>query len=214
MKKFLFLAVSLIVASVGIVSCDDDETYAEQKEREAKRIRQWIASHDIDVISMSDFLKDTITNNPDCGPDSTRNEYVLFADNGVYMQIVKRGGGEVMGPDALWYMNAEFVEVYVGTGDTMTMNHFQHEPDKLYIKRKGGNYTASFLSGVMANVYGTTVPSSWIMPFPYIKPGMLGGASKVRLIVPHNQGTQTASSNVYPTFYEITFTPQKFNGND
>ena len=214
MKKFLFLAVSLIVASVGIVSCDDDETYAEQKEREAKRIRQWIASHDIDVMSMSDFLKDTITNNPDCGPDSTRNEYVLFADNGVYMQIVKRGGGEVMGPDALWYMNAEFVEVYVGTGDTMTMNHFQHEPDKLYIKRKGGNYTASFLSGVMANVYGTTVPSSWIMPFPYIKPGMLGGASKVRLIVPHNQGTQTASSNVYPTFYEITFTPQKFNGND
>lgn len=214
MKKLLFLAISLMVASVGIVSCNDDETYAEQKEREAKRIRQWIDSHNIDVISISDFLKDTITNNPDCGPDSTRNEYVLFADNGVYMQIVKRGGGQVMGPDALWYMNAEFVEIYVGTGDTMTMNHFQHEPDKLYVRRTGGNYTASFLSGVMANTYGTTVPSSWIMPFPYIKPGMLGGASKVRLIVPHNQGTQTAASNVYPTFYEITFTPQKFNGND
>lgn len=214
MKKLLFLAISLMVASVGIVSCNDDETYAEQKEREAKRIRQWIDNHNIDVISISDFLKDTITNNPDCGPDSTRNEYVLFADNGVYMQIVKRGGGQVMGPDALWYMNAEFVEIYVGTGDTMTMNHFQHEPDKLYVRRTGGNYTASFLSGVMANTYGTTVPSSWIMPFPYIKPGMLGGASKVRLIVPHNQGTQTAASNVYPTFYEITFTPQKFNGND
>ena len=130
------------------------------------------------------------------------------------MQIVKRGGGQVMGPDELWYMNAEFVEVYVATGDTMTMNLFQHEPDKFYVKRTGGNYTASFLSGVMANAYGTTVPSAWIMPFPYIKPGMLGGASKVRLIVPHNQGTQTASANVYPTFYEITITPQKYNGND
>ena len=97
----------------------------------------------------------------------------------------------------------------------MTMNHFQHEPDKFYIKRTGGNYTASFLSGVMSNVYGNTVPSAWLMPFPYIKPGMLSSASKVRLIVPHNQGTQTAAaSNVYPTFYEITFTPQKFNGND
>lgn len=214
MKKLLFLAISLLVASAGFISCDDDDTYAEQKEREAKRIRKWIENHNIDVISISDFLKDTITNNPDTGPDSTRNEYVLFADNGVYMQIVNRGGGQVMGTDAIWYMNAEFVEVYVGTGDTMTMNHFQHEPDKFYIKRTGGNYTASFLSGVMSSVYGNTVPSAWIMPFPYIKPGMLSSASKVRLIVPHNQGTQTAASNVYPTFYEITFTPQKFNGND
>ena len=214
MKKYLFLVISLLVASVGFMSCDDDETYAEQKEREAKRIRKWIETHNIDVISISDFLKDTITNNPETGPDSTRNEYVLFADNGVYMQIVKRGGGQIMGPDALWYMNAEYVEIYVGTGDTMTLNHFQHEPDKFYIQRTGGNYTASFLSGVMSSVYGSTVPSSWIMPFPYIKPGMLGSASKVRLIVPHNQGTQTAASNVYPTFYEITFTPQKFNGND
>lgn len=214
MKKLLFLAISLLVASAGFISCDDDDTYAEQKEREAKRIRKWIENHNIDVISISDFLKDTITNNPDTGPDSTRNEYVLFADNGVYMQIVNRGGGQVMGTDAIWYMNAEFVEVYVGTGDTMTMNHFQHEPDKFYIKRTGGNYTASFLSGVMSNVYGNTVPSAWLMPFPYIKPGMLSSASKVRLIVPHNQGTQTAASNVYPTFYEITFTPQKFNGND
>ena len=214
MKKYLFLAISLLVASVGFMSCDDDETYAEQKEREAKRIRKWIETHNIDVISISDFLKDTITNNPETGPDSTRNEYVLFADNGVYMQIVKRGGGQIMGPDALWYMNAEYVEIYVGTGDTMTLNHFQHEPDKFYIQRTGGNYTASFLSGVMSNVYGNTVPSAWLMPFPYIKPGMLSSASKVRLIVPHNQGTQTAASNVYPTFYEITFTPQKFNGND
>ena len=63
------------------MSCDDDETYAEQKEREAKRIRKWIETHNIDVISISDFLKDTITNNPETGPDSTRNEYVLFADN-------------------------------------------------------------------------------------------------------------------------------------
>ena len=214
MKKILYLVLSVVLASFSFISCNDDDTYADQKEREAKRIRKWIDNHNIDVISISEFLKDTVTNNPFTGPDSTRNEYVLFADNGVYMQIIKRGEGRILGADETWYMNAKYIEVYVATGDTMTMNLFQQEPDKFYVKRTGGNYTASFLSGIMSNAYGNTVPSSWIMAFPYIKPGMLGAAAKVRLIVPHNQGTQTAASNVYPTFYEITFSPQEYNGND
>ena len=54
------------------MSCNDEETYADQKKREAERIKNWIAQKNIDVISLSDFLKDTITN-PETGPDKTRN---------------------------------------------------------------------------------------------------------------------------------------------
>ena len=209
MKKILYLAVSLVVASVAFTSCDDEETYAEQKEREAKQINNWIRQHNIKEITMTEFLRDTIT-------DVAKNEYVVFPDNGVYMQIVKRGGGSAVEPGETKNMNARFVEIYVSSGDTISMNLFQSEPDVFYVKRTGDNYSASFITGtggtssIMARLYGYSVPNAWLMPFPYIKPGMLDGAAKVRLIVPHNQGTQTAAANVYPTFYEITISSQKW----
>ena len=80
----MYLAVLFVVASASVISCDDEETYAEQKEREARQIENWISQHNIREISMTEFLRDTVT-------DVDRNEYVLFSDNGVYMQIVKRG---------------------------------------------------------------------------------------------------------------------------
>ena len=211
MNKILYLVFSILSVSLLMTSCNDEETYADQKEREAKNIMQWISDHNIDVISLSDFLKDTITNNPETGPDTTRNEYVLFEDNGVYMQIVRRGTGTIMGSDETWFMNARYEEIYIPNGSTLSLNRFNSEPDLFYVTRTGGNYTASFQSGVMANKYGTSVPSSWIMVMPYIKPLRLNGesAAKVRLIVPHNEGTQNAAQNVYPTFYEIIITKKQ-----
>lgn len=212
MKKFLYLATLLALVQLTAVSCDDEETYADQKERENKQIDQYLKDNRIDVISMAEFLKDTITNNPETGPDTTRNEYVLFSDNGVYMQIIRRGEGRPIESGEQWNMNARYVEKYVSTSTLMTMNLYQHEPDVFYLKRTGGNYTASFTSGVMSQTYGNSVPNAWIMTFPYIRPGFPQGlpAAKVRLIVPHNQGTQTAASSVYPTFYEITISTQKW----
>ena len=213
MRCFYYLALSLVFCAV-LSSCDDEETYADQKEREANQINKWLDDHGIDVISMSDFLKDTITDNPETGPDYSRNEYVLFSDNGVYMQLVRRGDGRMISPGEIWNMNARFLERYIGTGDTMTMNLFEREPDQFYVQRRGDNYTASFTSGIMMSAYGNSVPNAWIMTFPFIKPkGVLNDSTsaKVRIIVPHNQGTQNAASNVYPTFYEITITKQKNN---
>lgn len=216
MKKILYIAVAILASSVAFISCDDEETYADQKEREARQIRKWISDNDIDVISLSDFLKDTVTNNPETGPDFTRNEYVLFEDNGVYMQIVRRGTGKIMQSGDRWKMNARYVERYVSNGDTLSMNHYSSdsEPDVMFVERTGDNYTARFLSGVMYKMYSSpAVPSAWIMVMPYIKPKLLNGESSalVRLIVPHNQGTQTASANVYPTFYEIIISKQQNN---
>jgi hypothetical protein len=200
-----------IVLSSLFASCkDDEETYAEQKEREAKQVRTRLDNHDIDVISLSDFLKDTITNNPETGPDSTRNEYVLFEDNGVYMQIVRRGEGRIMESGEQWYMNARYVEVYLGSNDTLTMNIYQQNPDVFSVSRDGASYSAFFTSGIMPTAYGTSVPNAWIMTMPYIKPVLLNGQSaKVRIIAPHNQGTQNAAQRVYPAFYEIVLTKQK-----
>ena len=213
MKKLLYLSLFLIASSSVLMSCNDEETYADQKKREAERIKNWIAQEDIDVISLSDFLKDTITNNPETGPDKTRNEYVLFDDNGIYMQIVRRGDGRLMEAGEIWYMNARYVEQYIDAGDTLSMNLYQQVPDVFYVKRTGGNYTASFDSGIMSIKYDNFVPNAWIMLFSYIKPDLLNGesAAKVRLIVPHNQGTQFAASNVFPTFYEIIISKQKYN---
>lgn len=211
MKKLTYILLGLVAVSSLLFSCkEDEETYADQKEREAKQVRAWLDTHDVDVITLKEFLQDTITNNPETGPDKTRNEYVLFEDNGVYMQIVRRGEGRLLGPDEIWYMNARYVETYVGTGDTMTMNLYQQDPDVFYVKRTGDNYTASFSSGIMSLRYGYSVPSAWLMAMPFIKPVLLNGQSaKIRLIAPHNQGTQAAASSVYPAFYEIVITKQQ-----
>jgi len=213
MKKLILAVLSLLAISSVLSSCKEEEmTYAEQKERETQQVRDWLDKHDIDVISMRDFLMDTITNNPETGPDSSHNEYVLFEDNGVYMQIVRRGNDRKMNAGDTWKMNARYAEVYVGTGDTLTMNRFQLEPDVFAVIRTGDKYTASFKSGIMSRSYGNSVPNSWIMTMPFIKPGVLNSdGAKVRIIAPHNQGTQTAAQNVYPTFYEITITKQKNN---
>ena len=214
MNKLIYIALGVLTASFALSSCgDDEETYADQKKREAKQINNWISKQEIDVISLSDFLKDTITNNPETGPDKKRNEYVLFEDNGVYMQIIRRGDGRIMEKGDIWYMNARYLELYVDDGDTLSMNLYQQVPDVFYVKCTGGNYTSSFTSGIMTLQYGSSVPNAWLMTLPYIKPGILNGesAAKVRLIAPHNQGTQTAAASVYPVFYEIIISKQKNN---
>jgi len=211
MKKLIFAVLGLVAFSSVLTSCkEDEETYAEQKEREAKQVRAWLDSHNVDVISIQEFLKDTITDNPITGPDTTRNEYVLFEDNGVYMQIIRRGEGRQISAGETWYLNARYVESYVGSGDTLTMNLFQQDPDVFYVKRTGDTYSGSFLSGIMTRAYGNSVPNSWLMTMPFIKPALYNGNSaKVRIIAPHNQGTQTAAGSVYPAFYEITITKPK-----
>ena len=82
-------------------------------------------------------------------------------------------------------------------------------PDLMKVSRTSGSYTASFTSGVMYTVYGATVPAGWLVPLPYVKVGRPEAAgeecAKVRLIVPHSQGHATASSNVMPYYYVVTF---------
>ena len=61
----------------------------------------------------------------------------------------------------------------------------------------------------MSNEGSTSVPGGWLVPLNYVKIGRPENegeeTAKVRLIVPHSQGTADASSSVTPYYYEITY---------
>ena len=86
--------------------------------------------------------------------------------------------------------------------------------DKMSVYRNGTTITASFVSGMMYTFHSSSsVPSGWLVPLNYINIGRpekeTDEIAKVRLIVPHSQGTAEATSSVYPCFYEITYVREK-----
>lgn len=89
MKKINFLLV-VLAAVLAFSSCNKTETYADQLERETEAINSFIVKKGIKVISEEQFAKQGNTT------DTTKNQYVLFPNTGVYMQIVEKGTGEVI----------------------------------------------------------------------------------------------------------------------
>jgi hypothetical protein len=128
------------------------------------------------------------------------------------MQVVKRGDGSVL-EDGRYEVLARYVESEInddGSLDTLTLNNVMNvsvTPDEFTMTVSGTSYSASFSSGIMASYWSSTsVPSGWLVPFKYIKPGRSNGSrAKVKLIVPHSEGTSNATSYVMPCFYEITY---------
>ncbi len=208
MNKLSYLL--LVFFSLGLVfqACDDSETYAEKKEKERKWIKNYISKNNIKVISEEEFKQnDSIT-------DVSQNEYVYFEDQGVYMQVVKRGEGEVMQDDERSVFLLRFIEGVVETGDTLSSSNLigTNSYDVMVCSKSNGELTASFTQGNMLSNYGQTVPTGWLIPLNYIKPDVqLPNASiaRVKLIVPHSAGHRTASSYVTPYFYEITYQRQR-----
>ena len=88
------LAVITAGISLCMTGCNDDETYADQKEKEKNAISRFLEDNPfcgkINVISESQFYaQDSIT-------DTARNEYVKFNEDGIYMQIIRKGEGPTM----------------------------------------------------------------------------------------------------------------------
>lgn len=86
MKRF-FIACLTLTAIMFVSSCNDYETYAEQTEKERNAIREFIADRNINVITEATFKEQGNTT------DVSKNEFVLFDNTGVYMQIVRKGCG-------------------------------------------------------------------------------------------------------------------------
>ena len=75
----------MMVCGLGLAiqSCNDGKTYAELKEEERDAIQRFIELNEIKVIDEEQFeAQDSTTN-------VSANEYVLFDESGIYMQVSK-----------------------------------------------------------------------------------------------------------------------------
>ncbi len=208
MKK-IQIAIIAIIGIVALASCSNSETYADQKKKERTAINKLIADSTINVISESTF------NAQDSMTDVSKNQYVLFESSGVYMQIIRKGCGEKIKDGETVTVLCRFTEYNLLQGaDSVQLSNMGTSwlVDKIMVKRNSGTFTASFdkNSSLMYTAYSSAaVPNGWLIPLSYInigRPTKEGDEiAKVKLIVPHSQGQQYASQNVYPCLYELTF---------
>jgi hypothetical protein len=200
MKKILSLLIAVAGMSV-LFSCNNYETYADQKEKERDAINKFISDRGINVISEETFhAQNDVTNN---------NEYVYMNNTGVYMNIERRGAGKPLQDKETCELFIRFAEYSVFDTTKVVTNKFTiYDPDIMNVSRTGTTYTASFTYGTMISTYGASVPSGWLVPIKYINVGSSTEnemISLVKLIIPHTQGHTVASGNVTPYYYEISF---------
>ncbi len=212
MKQTIWALVALCGMTM-FFSCDNGETYADMKEREKNAINRFIKDHDIKVITQEQFLAQDSTTNLE------ENEFVLFNEDGIYMQIEARGEGKSMVEMAKEQSKdstisktilCRFFEYDIEGGDTITTNQYSSSiVDKMLVKyiHRSRRYQASFTEGKMVEKYrSSVVPQGWIKPFDYIRlTRNAGKIAKIRIIVPHSSGTSNASGYVLPMYYEISY---------
>lgn len=216
-KNYLLLAVTGLIM-LALQSCNNGKTYAEMKEEEADAINKYILENDIKVISEAEFAAQDST--------TKENEYVLLDESGVYMHVDNRGPGKEVLGNGTYDMVVRFVEVALQTrsdlgiteGDTLLANMHVANPsytingEDFKLTISGESYSASFTRSDSYSMYGTygtvAVPAGWLIPLRYLKPGRTNNSDKiarVKLIVPHSEGTSSATQSVYPCFYELTY---------
>jgi len=199
----------MMVLGLGLISqsCNDGKTYAELKEEERDAIKRFIELNDIKIIDEDQFVEQDSTT------DVSANEYVLFDETGVYMQIVERGNGETLA-DGRHEILVRYLEKRIkedGEADTLSLNTLPNiyaHPDEFVLSKQDKSYSATFAPhGAMYEAHGSSyVPSGWLLALNYLKVGReISGRSKIKLILPHSQGTSTASGTVFPCYYEITY---------
>lgn len=207
----LAMVVSLFAA------CNDYETYSDLKKKERQAISKFLVDSAINVISEKQFEEQGQTT------DLKKNQYVLLDKSGVYMQIIRKGCGQQVESGKTVNVLCRFSETNILTDSMLIRNDIvgtiymngqyidvSQYVNKMTVQRNGSTFQASFVSGMMQLYHGTSsVPSGWLVPLLYINVGrpLQEGdeIAKVKLIVPHSQGTQTASQSVYPAFYVITY---------
>ena len=212
-------SILLLLAVLMTVSCSKYETYGDKKRQEADAISQFIAQQGIQEISETVFEAQGQTTIGD-------KQFVRFSRNGVYMQIVRQGCGTKLEENKKVTILCRFLEKNIQTGDTVIRNdreayissttsgtiNTSNYLDKMAVTRTGTTITASFVSGLMMMMHSSqSVPAGWLVPLNYVNIGKPldydedAETAKVRLIVPHSQGTADASSSVTPYYYEITY---------
>ena len=207
MKKLLLI---MIAAMVVLASCNDYETYGDQKEKERNAISKFIADSSITVISEDVFVQQGYKTN------LSRNEFVKLDKSGVYMQIVRQGCGTKLQDGETANLVCRFREFDMKNDTVRVITNVSYAaacPDIMRVSCTSGTFTASFTKAVAYNmcyVYGTpAVPAGWLVPLTYVNVGAprseTDEIAKVRLIVPHTQGNSSAIQEVTPFFYDLTY---------
>ncbi len=200
--KYLFF---LPMLATLLVACDDAVTYSEMKEKERDAVNKFVKENGIKVISYADFIaNDTVT-------DVASNEFVEVDD--VYMQILNNpkdaSDARKILPGDTRNMLVRYHEFNIMEGDTISSNNFMPDADEMRVTNTDGSYSATFTSGAMASIYGNAVPTGWLTPLNYLYfTRKTDNLAEVILIVPHSKGTVTASNQVYPCLYRISFQPE------
>ncbi|MBQ5895495.1 MAG: DUF4827 domain-containing protein [Bacteroidaceae bacterium] len=203
-NKFGYLLILPFIALL-FASCDDTVTYSEMKEKEREAVSDYIKEQNIKIISFEEFVANDSTT------DVSKNEFVEIDD--VYMQIVNNP----VVKDSTAYriedgdnvdLLIRYYEYNIQDGDTITANLYAADPDEMRVTNTSGSYTATFTSGIMNTVYGSSVPSGWLVPLRFLTfTRKQSNLAKVNIIVPHTRGTSTAATYVYPCRYQISFQP-------
>ncbi len=223
-KNRIIILFSLLGLLLGFASCEEEDSYAERKEREREQINTFLkkgvkvsdqevgdylleVAPNIKVISEETFYKNDSTTNVEA------NEYVLFKGSGVYMQILRKGTGEPLAEGQSATVIMRYTEFNIAADTIQSTNNqllYETYPDVMTCSNAYGVFTGSFTDGLMKSLYNSpSVPSGWLIPMPFIRLGRQNAADAeialVRLIVPSTQGQSDAMSNVYPCFYEISY---------
>ena len=207
MKKLSIILTMVFGLGLFFQSCNNGKTYAEMKEEERDAIKRFIELNDIKVIDEEQFAEQDSTT------DVSANEYVLFKETGIYMQVIERGNGESLG-EGRHEILVRYMEERIkqnGDADTLSLNNLSNlyaHPDEFILTKEDKSYSATFTTlGAMYNTHSSAyVPSGWLMALNYLKVGReISSRSKIKLILPHSQGTSTATAEVFPCFYEITY---------
>lgn len=201
MKKSIYLLLAWVAVSFFAVSCNNTTTFADLKKAERAAVTEFLTTQNIKVITPEQFFANDTTT------DVSKNEYVLFNDNGVYMQIVRKGEGIRVADGTSRKVLCRYKEYNLQSKDTTAANTYSSSiVDVMMVKNESGTYSATFTKGSMASSGSTMVPTGWMVPMPYVWLSRnTSNIAKVRLIVPYSAGTQQAMQAVTPNWYELTF---------
>ena len=209
MKKLTYLFL-FVVSMMLFSACRDQQTYADQKNREHAAINKFLADSAVNVISEEQFEAQNYTT------DVSKNQFVLFQSNGLYLQIVRKGTGKAIKDGEHVRILCRFTERNLLTDSVQVSNViyplYSRFVETMDISNKSGTMTGSFdkKSSLMYTFYGTTtVPTGWLAPLRFLNIGRWDSAdseiAKVRIIVPHDIGQSNAVTAVYPCLYDITY---------
>lgn len=230
-KLFTLLAV-LVGLFASFVSCNDDMTYGDMRKAENKAVESFIKNgcrvlaedgktdmlyvKPIQVISEDEFNARLEHNeeNPESPvvlTDTEKNEYVLFAGSGAYMQIVRQGTGAKISEGESCKVLCRYHEYNISTDSLQSSNRvpdLEQYLDVMNITNTSGTYTGAFSPGGSMYIhYGSAVPGGWLIPLKFLNLGRQdeenAEVAMVRLIVPSGEGHSYASQGVYACFYEI-----------